>query len=172
MRVTDKMPNNFLYLGVIHLAFPKARIIHCRRHPVDNCLSLYMTPSRNPGPMVQSRDTIMFAYENYLRLMEHWQNTLSPEIFLDVDYESLIGKREQTTREIIKFCGLPWSDTCMHPEKNDRMVSTPSLWQVRQPIYKSSVHRWRNYEPWLGPFRKLLTESELRNISQNPTPNT
>ncbi len=171
-RVTDKMPNNFLYLGVIHLAFPKAQIIHCRRHPVDNCLSLYMSPSRNPGPMVQNRDTILFAYRHYMRLMDHWRNTLPASVFLEVDYESLVEKPEQTTRELIKSCGLPWDDACLHPERNDRVVSTPSLWQVRQPVYKTALRRWRHYEPWLGPFRELLTEVELKSVSKrNPRDN-
>lgn len=154
--VSDKMPNNFLYLGLIHILFPNARFLHCRRHPVDNLLSLYTTPSRNPGPMVHSKETLVFVYQNYARLMDHWRSVLPESCMFEVSYESIVSDLEGTTRSVLSYLGLPWNDACLHPEQNPRAVSTPSQWQVRQPIYSGSVERWRRYEPWLGPLRDLL----------------
>ena len=75
---------------------------------------------------------------------------------MEMSYESLVTDRERQTRRLLEFCGLPWDDACLNPEKNARSVVTPSLWQVRQPVYRTSIDRWKNYEPWLGPFRDLL----------------
>lgn len=158
--VTDKMPNNFLYLGAIHIAFPEARIVHCRRHPVDNCLSMYMTPSRNPGPLAWSKSTLAFAYERYALLMEHWRASLPDRVFLDVDYEALLDDPENQVRRLLNFVGVEWDENCLHPENNTRTVSTPSNWQVRQPLYNSSVARWKRYREHLGPLERLLSDAE------------
>ena len=157
-RVTDKMPTNFLLLGLIYLILPNARIIHCRRSPVDTCLSIYMTPFSNLPDFAYDRDTIAFYWEQYARLMAHWRHVLPPNRFLEVDYEDLVAQREGVTRKIIAFCGLDWDEGCLRPETNERIVRTPSAWQVRQPVYTNSIGRWRRYREWLGPFRRLLPE--------------
>jgi len=156
-RVTDKMPTNFLLLGLIRLALPGARIIHCKRHPVDTCLSIYVTPYERSPDFAHNRKTIVSYYREYERLMAHWQRVLPADRFLEVSYEELVTNREQVTRTIIAFCGLDWNDACLRPEENARNVTTPSLWQARQPVYRTSLARWRRYEPWLGEFRRLLT---------------
>jgi len=156
LRVTDKMPTNFIFLGAIHLAFPNARIIHCRRNPLDNCLSLYLTAFPQPVNFLHSRENILFYYSEYQRLMNHWREVIPSDRLLEIDYEALVGDREATSRRMIEFTGLEWNEACLHPEMNPRTVKTPSMWQVRQPVYQSSVGRWRNYEPWLGAFRSLL----------------
>jgi len=156
--VTDKMPANYELLGPIHLALPNARIIHMRRHPVDTCVSIYATPNRVPIAYAYDRENIVFAYEEYLRLMEHWRSVLPSDRFIEVNYEDVVADRETQTRRILNLIGLEWDDAVMHHESNERNVNTPSLWQVRQPIYTTSVERWRRYEPWLGAFRKLLRD--------------
>lgn len=155
MRVTDKMPHNYMFLGQIHLAFPHARIIHCRRHPVDNCLSIYMTPYQMPLDFAHDRENIVFVYREYQRLMAHWRSVLPPSRFMEVDYETLVSDPKATTRSLVDFVGLDWDDACLRPQDNERAVKTPSMWQVRQPVYRSSVERWRRYEPWLGAFAEL-----------------
>jgi len=155
-RVTDKMPLNFMLLGLIHTVFPKARIIHCRRNPLDNCLSIYTTFFRISPLFAHEPDNIIFFYEQYLRLMDHWRKVFPAGTMLELDYEELVADRERITREMIAFSGLEWDDAVLHHENNQRTVRTPSFWQVRQPIYNTSVARWRRYEPWLGSFAKLL----------------
>lgn len=159
-RVTDKMPYNFLWIGLVRAAFPKARIIHCRRHPVDTCLSIYCTNFDTRSAFFGDRDDLVFYYRQYLRLMEHWRAVLPPDRFIEVDYETVIAEREAQTRRLIAFCGLEWDDACLQPERNRRVVRTASVWQARQPVYRSSVERWRNYEPWLGALRELLPASQ------------
>jgi len=156
--LTDKMPDNYLALGLIHAAFPNARIFHTRRNPIDTCISIYTTPNRTSDEYANDRENIVFAYEQYLRLMEHWRSVLPPNRFYEVSYEELISNRETLTREMIAFLGLEWDDACLHPEDNDRVVWTPSVWQVRQPVYTTSVARWQKYEPWLGAFAALRTQ--------------
>ncbi len=155
-RIMDKMPQNFQMLGLIHLAFPKAPIIHIRRNPVDTCISIYTTAYQGSPAFAHDRDSIVFAYRQYQRLVAHWRKVLPSDRFLEVDYEELTGNPEPIIRRMIAFCGLPWHEACLHPERNDRLVTTPSLWQVRQPLYRSAVNRWKVYEPWLGSFRELL----------------
>jgi tetratricopeptide (TPR) repeat protein len=159
-RVTDKMPGNYLWIGLFHLAFPNARIIHCRRHPIDTCLSNYFTNFASPMPFTYDKGHLAFYYKCYRRLMAHWREVLPPGAMLDVDYEKLVADCEEVTRRIIDFLGLEWSDACLRPEVNERVVRTPSMWQARQPVYRSSVERWRRYEPWLGPLADLVDETE------------
>lgn len=155
-RVTDKMPTNFLLLGMIHLILPRARVIHCRRHPADNLLSMYFTPYTRSPDYAHDRGNLVFYYQQYARLMAHWRAVLPRDRFLDVDYEDIVADREGATRRIIDFCGLPWDAACLQPERNTRAIATPSLWQARQPVYRTSVARWRHYERWLGEFRQLI----------------
>ena len=154
-RVTDKMPFNFLWAGLIHLAFPRALIIHCRRAAIDTALSIHQTHFR-PGLAFPTGGAELVAYfRSYQRLVDHWRSVLPADRFIEVDYEDLTRAPEPVIRRIIAACGLAWQDACLRPECNPRAVNTPSKWQARQPIYRTSVARWRRYEPWLGPLRAL-----------------
>jgi hypothetical protein len=136
-RVTDKMPFNFIWAGLIHLAFPRATIIHCRRAAIDTALSIHQTHF-HPGLAFPTGGAELVAYfRSYRRLTDHWRRVLPAD-------------------RIIAGCGLAWDDACLCPELNPRAVKTPSKWQARQPIYRKSVERWRRYEPWLGPLCALL----------------
>lgn len=156
-RVTDKLPLNCFRLGAIHALLPNARIIHCRRDPIDTCLSIYSHLLKSRVTFAASKDDLAFCYRQYLRIMDHWRKVLPPQIFMDVQYERLIADREAETRRLIEFTGLEWNDGCLRPEQNRRVVDTASAWQARQPVYTTSVQRWRHYEPWLGELRQLLS---------------
>jgi tetratricopeptide (TPR) repeat protein len=161
-RVTDKMPFNFLWAGLIHVAFPRATIIHCRRSVIDTALSIHQTHFHPSLAFPTGGAELVAYFRSYQRLMGHWRNVLPPDRFLDIDYEELTRAPEPVIRRIIAACGLAWHDACLRPESNPRAVKTPSKWQTRQPIYRTSVARWRRYEPWLGPLRALVDEkSEL-----------
>jgi tetratricopeptide (TPR) repeat protein len=159
-RVTDKTPDNFGYIGPILTSVPGAKIIHVRRHPVDNCLSLYMTPLAFPRPYAYDLADLVFAYRAYEKLMAHWRRLLPPEQFMEVRYEDLIDNTEEVARSMVRFVGLEWNDACLSPEKNEQEIRTASVWQARQPISRNSLMRWKRYEPWLGPLRDLLTPEE------------
>jgi tetratricopeptide (TPR) repeat protein len=157
-RVTDKMPFNFLWAGLIHLAFPRATIIHCRRAAVDTALSIHQT-FFHPGLAFPTGGAELVAYfRGYQRLIDHWRSVLPANRFIEVDYEDLTLAPEPVIRRIIAACGLAWNDACLRPECNPRAVKTPSKWQTRQPIYRTSVARWRRYEIWLGPLRALVDD--------------
>jgi tetratricopeptide (TPR) repeat protein len=155
-RVIDKNPFNFLFLGLFHIAFPQARIIHCRRHPIDTSLSIVSTHIRTQGDFPADLDDMVFYYRQYSRLMTHWRASLPADRFIEVDYEAVVADPETETRARVAALGLDWEEACLRPEQNQRVVKTSSLWQVRQPIYRGSLERWRRYEPWLGPLRDLL----------------
>jgi tetratricopeptide (TPR) repeat protein len=159
-RVTDKAPFNFHRLGLIHLLLPKAHIIHCRRHPVDTCLSMYFLHFSETIEFVSDKGDLTFAYLEYARLMEHWRAVLPPDRLFEIDYEDLVADHEAVTRRLIAFTGLDWDDACLAPERNERTVTTASVWQARQPVYTTSVARWRRYEPWLGELRQLLPAAD------------
>jgi Flp pilus assembly protein TadD len=160
-RVTDKMPFNFLWAGLIHLALPRATIIHCRRAAIDTALSIHQTLF-HPGLAFPTGGTKLVAYfRSYQRLTAHWRNVLPASRFIEVQYEDLTREPEPIIRHIVTACGLDWDEACLRPELNPRSVKTPSKWQTRQPIYRHSVERWRRYEPWLGPLRALLETHEI-----------
>jgi hypothetical protein len=106
------------------------------------------------------REWIVAYYQQYSRLMGHWRSVLPSGCLLDIDYEELVSAPEPVTRRIIDFCGLEWDDACLRPEQNQRVIKTASLWQARQPIYGTSVSRWRRYEPWLGAFNRLSPQPD------------
>ncbi len=159
-RVTDKLPFNVLCLGLIHLLLPRARIIQCRRHPVDTCLSIYFTHFKQMIGFANDKADLVAAYRQYARLMDHWRAVLPSERFLEIEYEALIADRPAMTRRLIAFSGLEWHDGCLQPERNPRPLSTASLWQARQPVYATSVGRWRNYLPFLGELGDLLSDDD------------
>ena len=157
-RVTDKMPFNFIWAGLIHLAFPRATFIHCRRAAVDTALSIHQTHF-HPGLAFPTGGAELVAYfRSYQRITDHWRRVLPADRFIEVDYEDLTSAPEPVIRRIIAACGLAWHGACLRPESNPRAVKTPSKWQTRQPIYRTSVARWRRYEPWLGALRPLVDD--------------
>ena len=155
-RVTDKMPFNFLWAGLIHLTFPRAIIIHCHRAAVDTALSIHQTHFHPILAFPTGGDELVAYFRDYQRLVNHWRNVLPADRFIEVDYEELTRAPEPLIRRVIAACGLPWNDACLRPESNPRAVKTPSKWQTRQPIYRTSVARWKRYEPWLGPLHALV----------------
>jgi tetratricopeptide (TPR) repeat protein len=155
-RVTDKMPFNFLWAGMIHMAYPRATIIHCRRAAIDTALSIHQTHFHPILAFPTGGAELVAYFRDYQRLIDHWRSVLPAERFIEVDYEELTSAPEPVIRRIIAACGLAWHDNCLRPESNPRAVKTPSKWQTRQPIYRTSVERWRRYEPWLGPLRALV----------------
>ena len=154
-RVTDKMPHNFLELGLIELLFPDAQIIHCMRDPIDTCYSIYGLSFNASHPYTDRLDHLGAYYLEYLRLMEHWKAVLSLPI-LEVQYEELVADQERISRQMVEFCGLPWDERCLNFHEAERVVTTHSYDQVRRPIYKQSVARWKNYERHLGPLLDAL----------------
>jgi tetratricopeptide (TPR) repeat protein len=159
-RVTDKMPFNFLWAGLIHMTFPRAIIIHCRRAAIDTALSIHQTHFHPSLAFPTGGAELVAYFRSYQRLTDHWRKVLPADRFLEVDYEELSSAPEPVIRRIIAACGLEWHDACLRPENNPRTVKTPSKWQTRQPIYRSSVARWRRYEPWLGPLVELIEISQ------------
>ncbi len=157
-RVTDKMPFNFLWAGLIHMAFPRATILHCRRAAVDTALSIHQTHFHPTLTFPTGGAELVAYFRGYQRLTDHWRSVLPPNRFIEVDYEELTREPEPVIRRIIGACGLAWHDACLRPESNPRAVNTPSKWQARQPIFRTSVGRWRRYEPWLGPLRALVDD--------------
>ena len=155
-RVTDKMPFNFLWAGFIHVAFPRATIIHCRRAAIDTALSIHQTHFHPILAFPTGGQELVTYFRNYQRLIDHWRSVLPADRFIEVDYEELTSAPEPVIRGMVAACGLAWHEACLRPESNPRPVKTPSKWQTRQPIYRTSVARWRRYEPWLGPLRELV----------------
>ncbi|HSY07711.1 MAG TPA: tetratricopeptide repeat protein [Steroidobacteraceae bacterium] len=156
LRVVDKMPTNFLFLGLIHAALPNARIIHVRRNPIDTCLSVYFQYFATAYPYANDLEDLAHYYTEYLRVMQHWRAILPESAMLDMPYEALIDEQEVWSRKMLEFIGLPWDSRCLDFHRTDRTVVTTSRWQVRQPISKSSRGRWRNYEKFVGPLRSLM----------------
>jgi len=154
-RITNKFPENFLTLGLIALLFPQARIVHCRRDPLDICLSCYFQFFRRGQDFSFDLGDLGFYYRQYERLMAHWREAL-PNPFLEVSYERLVADFEGESRRLIEFLRLDWDERCLEFFHNRNTVGTASVWQVRQPVYSSSVGRYKAYEPWLGPLREAL----------------
>jgi tetratricopeptide (TPR) repeat protein len=157
LRVVDKMSSNFLHLGLIHAALPDARIIHLQRNPIDTCLSIYFQDFHYAHLYANDLEDLAHYYSQYLRLMQHWKQTLPDHAMLNVPYEALVDDQEAWSRVILEFMGLPWDPRCLDFHRTSRTVTTSSKWQVRQAIHRSSVERWRNYEPFVAPLLRLAT---------------
>ena len=161
LRIVDKMPDNYHHLGLISILFPRARLIHCRRDLRDVAVSCWMTDFT---AISWAFDPVHIAcrFEEYRRLMDHWQEVL-PVPYLNVDYEEMVDDLEGTVRRIIEWCGLEWEPGCLRFHETRRPIRTASVVQVRQPIYKTSVGRWKNYEKSLGD---LFSRVERLNFGQ------
>src|SRR5262249_48811093 len=149
-RVVDKMPGNYHHLGFIATLFPRARIIHCRRDPLDICLSCFAQDFASMPIWTNDLRAAGHVYREYERLMAHW-GKLFPINFLDSDYATVVAEVEAGARRLIVSGGLEWEEGCLEFYRPQRLVKTASLEQVRRPIYDSSVSRWRKYERHLGP---------------------
>jgi len=147
--VTDKMPFNFLYLGCAEILLPDCHVIHCMRDPRDTCLSCFFTNFGARNQRGYDMSSLASSYEDYRRLMNHWKSVLTLPM-LDVQYEDLVCDQEAQTRRILQFLNLPWDERCLRFHENPRPVLTASRDQVRQPLYASSVGRWRHYQRHLG----------------------
>ena len=155
-RITDKMPSNYYFAGLIHLALPNARIVHSVRDPVDTCVSCFSKLFSAEQSHTYDLGEIGRYYKRYERLMAHWRRVLPAGRILDVRYEDVVAGLEKEARRIIAYCGLPWDDRCLSFHATQRPVRTASATQVRQPIYTSAVGRWRAYEEHLGLLLRAL----------------
>jgi tetratricopeptide (TPR) repeat protein len=153
-RVADKMPDNYLYLGLLAILFPQAKFIHCRRDLRDVAVSCWMTNFRSIR-WASDPEHIISRFHNYQRLMQHWREVLPVEL-LDVDYEETVADVEGTARRLIEWCGLTWEPACVRFHEGTRPVRTASVAQVRQPIYRRSIARWKHYEMSIGTWISRL----------------
>ena len=151
----DKMPNNCLYLGLIHLILPNAKIIDARRHPMGSCFSGFKQHFARGQHFTYSLDDIGHYYRDYVELLSHLDTVLPGRVHR-VFYESMIEDTEKQVRRLLEYCGLPFEETCLRFYENDRAVRTASSEQVRQPIFRQSLDQWQQYDRWLGPLKRAL----------------
>lgn len=156
-RVTDKQLYNHFHLGLIAVLFPNASIVHCRRDPLDTCLSCYFQNFQDSdiASLTNDFDDLARFYGIYQKIIGHWRKVL-PRQVLDIDYEVLVENQEAVSRKLIDFVGLDWDDACLSFHSRRGSVQTASAWQVRQPIYTSSIGKWRRYEKHLNPLKQAL----------------
>lgn len=155
-RITDKMPANFNYVGLIHLMLPRAKIVHVKRNPVDTCLSCYTRLFNKSQYQSYDLAEIGRYYRGYAQLMQHWRSVLPADAFYEIQYEALVADPERQARALVEYCGLEWDDACLNFHQTERHIRTASVTQVRQPMYKTSVEKWRLYEKHLGPLLEAL----------------
>lgn len=159
-RVVDKMPANFLYAGLIHALFPNARILQCRRDPVDTCLSCYTRNFSGEQKFAYDLSELGRFHRGFERLAEHWRRVLPADRYTEVSYEAVVADLDGEARRLVAFCGLDWDEACLSFHRGARIVRTASAVQVRQPIYRSSVGRWRRHARHLGPLLAALGIAE------------
>lgn len=156
LRITDKLPGNYIAMGMIPLMLPRARIIHVRRNAVDTCVSCFTRLFNRHQEPTYDLAELGRHYTRYARLMAHWRAVLPADSFIEVQYEDVVADMPRQARRLIEFVGLPWDEACLDFHRNPRRIRTSSVTQVRQPIYKSSVERWRHYEHHLQPLLAAL----------------
>lgn len=155
IRVVDKMPGNFMHLGLVAQLFPGARIIHSMRNPLDSCLSCYFQDFSRSHPYSYDLTHLGAFYKSYERIMQHWRETISLPL-LEIQYEDLVADKAGVSHQMIEFCGLDWDDQCLDFHETRRYVATASYDQVRRPLYNSSVERWKHYADFIAPLREAL----------------
>ena len=158
-KCTDKLPHNFIHIGLIELLFPNAKIVHCRRHPFDTCLSIYFKNFNDNHKYARNLMELGRFYKSYIDLMNHWEKTSSLSIY-NIDYEALVRKPETYIRQLVNHTGLEWDDACLSHHQSDRLVMTPSHDQATKPIYQDAVYRWKNYRKHLAPLIETLGNPE------------
>ena len=154
--ITDKMPGNFMYLGLLHLMLPQAKIVHAMRDPMDSCFSCYTLHFKDAHDYAYDLGTLGRYYRRYIKLMRHWHDVLPDGMICDVRYEDMVAEPEREVRRLLDSIGLPWDHECLKFHQNSRAVQTASRLQVRKPIYSSSVARWKRYEKHLGPLLDIV----------------
>ncbi|MEX0319548.1 MAG: sulfotransferase [Ruegeria sp.] len=154
--ITDKMPANFHMVGLIHALLPNARIVHIQRHPMDTCLSCFTRLFERSQHHSYDLEELGRAYDAYRRLMQHWRHVLPATAFHELHYEALVADTEQEARSLLQYCGLDWDERCLDFHKSRRRVRTASLSQVRQPVYRGSIEKWRRYQDHLQPLHDIL----------------
>jgi hypothetical protein len=157
--ITDKMPHNFLNIGLIKLILPNAKIIHCQRNPVDTCWSIFKNFFAGIHNYAYNLRELGEYYKLYEGLMAHWR-TILPGFLFEIQYEELVADQENQTRRLLEYCGLDWQDDCLSFHKSSRPVRTASSTQVRQPIYNNSVLLWKRYAKELQPLLEALDYAE------------
>jgi hypothetical protein len=160
-RIIDKDLANFLHLGLIHRVFPRARIIHCRRDPLDTCFSAYTKLFVGDLGYAYELGELGRYYRDYHALMAHWRQVLPSTAFLEVDYEALVADPQNETRRLLDFLGLPWDEACVRFFETERTVTTSSFAQVRRPIYRSSIGRTQSLRSHLKPLIDALGDLAL-----------
>lgn len=155
-RIVDKDLSNFLHLGAIHRIFPRARIIHCRRDPLDTCYSAYTKLFVGENAFTYDMRELGLYYRGYHDLMAHWRTRLAQENFMEIDYECLVSDPGTETRRLIEFLDLPWNDACLRFFETKRAVNTASFTQVRRPLYRSSIGSGLALRPHLQPLISAL----------------
>lgn len=158
--ISDKLPGNFRYLGLLHLMLPQAKIIHSMRDPIDTCVSCYSIRFKRGHEYSYDLGALGRYYNRYRQVMAHWRRVLPPGAILDVSYEGLIDDPEGEVRRMLEFVGLPWDPACLRFHENKRAVGTASVTQVRQQMYGSSRGRWRRFDAHLGPLVEVLSQGE------------
>ncbi len=153
--ITDKRPDNFLYIGLIKRLFPNAKIIHTKRDALDNCLSIYFLHLGHGMGYALDLMDIGHYYQQYQRLMTHWQQLYGADI-LTLEYDTLVHEPRPAIETLLDFVGLDWDDNCLHFQHVKNAVKTASVWQVREGLYQRSSGRWRNYAHHLAPLREYL----------------
>ena len=157
--VTDKLPANYLHVGMIQLMLPHAKIVHAMRDPMDSCFSCYARLFED-GHLGFSYDlgSVGRRYVRYIGLMRHWHRVLPAGAVLDLRYEDMVADTAGQARRLLDYLGLPWDEGCLDFHRNERVVRTASIAQVRKPIYGSSVARWKRFEKHLAPLLEIVRD--------------
>ncbi len=158
--ITNKLPGNYHYLGLIHLMLPNARIIHSIRNPMDTCFSCYSLQFASGHEYSYDLEALGRQYVRYKKLMKHWRNILRTDRILDIRYEDIILDTERETRRMLDYLGLSWNSDCLKFYESKRAIRTASIAQVRKPIYSSSVARWKSFEKYLGPLLEIINAGQ------------
>jgi hypothetical protein len=153
--VTDKLPHNAIYLGLIALLFPESPIIHISRHPFNSCLSAYFANFKSTHRYTSSLESTAKHYRQVMEMLDHYRTTLQPR-YLEIHYEDLVDDQEAVTRQVLEFIGAPWDEACLEHYKSKRVIRTASYEQVTRKVYRSSLHRYRNYADAVEPLIPIL----------------
>jgi hypothetical protein len=159
-RFVDKLPFNFLYAGLIHLALPRAKIVNLQRHPLDTCFAVYKQLFKDAYPFSYDLEELARYYVAYDELMRHW-NAVMPGVILTLRYEDVVADIEVATRRLLEYCGLPWEEGCLRFHEHRQASTTASATQVRLPLYDTSVGKWRHVAQQLEPARAILERAGI-----------
>jgi tetratricopeptide (TPR) repeat protein len=162
---TNKYPANFRLVGLIKKVLPEARFVHVTRDPLDTCVSIFFQDFPSGNHYANDMEDLASYLAAYTRLMEHWREVLADDSLLELSYEALLDDQQRESRRLLSFCGLDWDPICLDYADNSRRVSTLSRWQVRQPLYKTSLDRWKNYQDHLGVLIETVAEPAVNDVS-------